>query len=419
MRPLDYFRQAGENIASAKLRTFLTALGIIIGISAVITMLAIGHGVNSAVVNAFEDLGANRLTVMPAAPRADGEGARGFGGMGMMASTLTLGDAAALRSLKGVTAVAPIVQVPATVTAAGVTLRTVVTGTSPDFAAVGGQELLDGRLFAEDSSEIVLNERAANTLFPEGPVMGAEVAINGQVFQVVGVFSNESALSQAGFGGAGGGTGAQGQGAPDAEPTSQPQLFVPVERGLELGGLQHVSQIMLMVATPDLADPVMEQGRAALRALHDDVVDFRFVSAQQLLDGFSRVFGIVTAGLAAVAGISLLVGGIGIMNIMLVSVTERTREIGIAKAIGATRKNIVLQFLLEAVLLSLLGGIIGLFVAWLGTMAAQTWLNLPAMITLDAVALAVGVSAAIGLFFGVAPAWRAARLDPIVALRHE
>jgi putative ABC transport system permease protein len=194
---------------------------------------------------------------------------------------------------------------------------------------------------------------------------------------------------------------------------------MPVGPALDMAGTQKVSQIAVVAKSPELVDATIDKIRTALVQRHNSVQDFTISSFQQLTSSFSQIFNTLTLFLAAIAGISLLVGGIGIMNIMLVTVTERTREIGIAKAIGATSGSVVAQFLVEAVTLSVIGGVLGLTVAWLGTIALGRLLGLPAVVSLSAIALAVGVSAAIGIFFGVVPAWRAARLDPIVALRHE
>jgi putative ABC transport system permease protein len=198
-----------------------------------------------------------------------------------------------------------------------------------------------------------------------------------------------------------------------------PAVYMPVDSALDLAGTQRVSQIMLTAENPEVVNSAMEGIKATLLSRHGGVQDFTISSFQQLLSSFNQVFSIITVFLSAIASISLVVGGIGIMNIMLVTVTERTREIGIAKAIGATRMNIVLQFLVEAITLSLIGGLLGLAVAWLGTWLLGQFLGLPSVFSLQAIALTVGISAAIGIFFGVVPAWRAARLDPIVALRHE
>jgi putative ABC transport system permease protein len=413
---IDNLGQAFEQIAAAKLRAFLTALGIIIGIGAVITMLAISQGVRTTVIDAFSDLGANIVTVFPGAPVQPGSQGGGFtgGAGGPVASTLTLEDAEALRGVAGVRTVAPVIIVPVMAVAGAESLPLAATGTAPSYAEMVGYELAEGRLFEEGVGEAVLNESAAARFFPDGAAVGGEIRINQEPFTVVGVLQNLESPFQQGGGAFGGSNGGQ----QDAQQ-ARPAILVPVERALEISDIRFVSQILLTVDSPEVVEQVAAEGRELLVARHDGVQDFRIVSAQQLLSGFTTIFDILTVGLAAIAGISLLVGGIGIMNIMLVSVTERTREIGLAKAIGATRGQVVLQFLTEAVILSLLGGVLGLALAWAGSLAVREWLDVPTLITPMAVALAVGVSAAIGLFFGVAPAWRAARLDPIVALRHE
>jgi putative ABC transport system permease protein len=414
MRPDDYLLGALEQIGLAKLRSFLTSLGIIIGVAAVVLILAISNGLSASVTNAFSELGSTRLTVSPSAPRPEGAGSgRGFGGgppavVGNVASTLTLDDAAALRRVDGVAAVAPVLQVAVRVGGATTGLNLAATGTAPAYAEITGQKLTFGRVFADGAGEVVLNEAAARRLFPSGPAVGQPLLVNGQGFIVVGVFADQaSPFAPPAPGGAA------------AASESSPALFLPVERALALAGTENVGQILLTVRTPEQVDSTVARVRAALRERHQGVEDFALTSAQDLLASFNQIFGILTVGLAAIAAISLVVGGIGIMNIMLVSVTERTREIGIAKAIGATRRDIVVQFLVEAVVLSMLGGFLGLVIAWLGAALLGRLTAVPATVTPAAVALAAGVSALIGVFFGVTPAWRAARLDPIVALRHQ
>jgi putative ABC transport system permease protein len=393
------------------LRSFLTSLGIIIGIGSVVLMLAVSHGVSSTVTQAFADLGTGRISVVPSAPVGEGTGSRGggFSGIGRpVASTLTVEDADALRDLDGVEASAPVVEVPTSVAGPMTTLTMAITGTTPDYHQVTALEIRDGRPFADGVAEVTVSESAAELLFGDGEVIGQALQIDGQAYTVVGVTANQ----QVPFGP----RAAEGDG---SAPRSRPVVMIPVQNALALATTQYVSQILVQADAPEAVDSVVERSRAVLLARHGGVQSFAIVSAQDLLASFNQIFDVLTVGLAVIAGISLLVGGIGIMNIMLVSVTERTREIGIAKAIGATRRNVVLQFLIEAVLLSLIGGLLGLALAWAGTVGAQQFLDVPATITPGAVALAVGVSVAIGLFFGVAPAWRAARLDPIAALRHE
>jgi putative ABC transport system permease protein len=417
MRPYDYLTGALEDIWATKLRSFLTSLGIIIGVGSVVLMMSIGAGVNSTVTGAFSDLGSTQITISPSAPRSaeseqDDEFRGGGGGRGgefgvNVASTLTTDDAVAIADVEGVAAVAPVIQVPIKVVGPAKTLDVAVTGTTSAHAAVTNQELITGRVFSDDGGEVVLNEAAAAQLFDDAAALGATVTIKDQSFTVAGIFKN--AISPF----------AQGRPGGDNEAQAQPAIFVPIEQALEMAGTEHVAQIVLTAESPEGVDATMERVRTVLLNQHEGVADFSITSFQELLSSFSEIFDVLTLFLAAIAGISLVVGGIGIMNIMLASVTERTREIGIAKAIGATRRHVVAQFLVEAVMLSALGGVIGLAVAWLGTVLLKQTLDLPAIISPATIALAIGVSAAIGVFFGVAPAWRAARLDPIVALRHE
>jgi putative ABC transport system permease protein len=409
MRYADYVTGALSAIWAAKLRTFLTALGMIIGVGSVVLLLGLGAGVEATITGSFADLGSTRITVQTSAPGAtvdDGPGGGGgdeFGGA-MVASTLTVADAAALSAADGVAAVAPVIQVPVLVSGPTTQQQLAVTGTTPDYAAVTNQELVAGRMFAADAPEAVLNEAAATALVGSGEAVGSTLTIAEQIYTVVGVVRNETPPS---FG-------------PVQDAASVPAaLFMPVDRALTMAGTEYVAQIILTAESPEQVDAALASVQRTLAAQHGGVEDFALTSAQELQASFTQIFDVITLFLAAIAGISLVVGGIGIMNIMLASVTERTREIGIAKAIGATRGNVVVQFLAEAVVLSVLGGVLGLLLAWVGTLLVSQFLGLAAVVTLPTVALAVGVSVAIGIFFGVVPAWRAARLDPIIALRHE
>jgi putative ABC transport system permease protein len=409
MRLNDYLAGALEDIAAAKLRSFLTALGIIIGVGSVVLMLSIGAGVERTVTGAFADLGSTRVTIAPSRPGAGPGGGPGGGGPGGgVASTLTVADAEAIAEVSGVAAAAPVIQVPARAEGPAGAVDLTITGTTPAYGEATGQELTTGRLFDLDADEVVLNQAAADQLVSDRDAAGQTITIRERQYTVVGVFANQqSPFAQVRSGGR------------DDEATARPIVFLPIERALDIAETRHVSQIVLIAASPEQVNNVVAEVESTMLDLHDGVDDFSVTSFQQLMESFTQIFDVLTAFLAAIAGISLLVGGIGIMNIMLASVTERTREIGIAKAIGATRRNIVLQFLTESMLLSVRGGLLGLGVAWIGTLLLQRALDLPAIVTPGAIMLAVGVSAAIGIFFGVFPAWRAARLDPIVALRHE
>ncbi|CAN5644334.1 ABC transporter permease [soil metagenome] len=411
MHPLDYMREAGTDLRSAKLRSLLTSLGIIIGVGSVVLLLSLGEGVRETITRNFADLGSTRITVTPGAP---GRG-MGGGGFGSIASTLTLDDAAAIRALDDVTAAEPLLQAVARVSTPTGPRPMAVTGTGPSYPLLTGQDLELGRT-TEDDREALLTRAAADYLFPDTDAVAATLAVDGTDFTVVGVVENLTLGLGGGQAGPGGGSGT-GNGEARG-PGFQAAIYLPAQFVMDLAGTDHVSQIIASASEPQVVDATVEQVEALLLERHG-VEDFRVDSIAELLDSFDQIFGVLTGFLAAIAGISLLVGGIGIMNIMLVVVTERTREIGIAKAIGATRRDIVLQFLTEAVLISLVGGMIGLVLAWLGLVGLGEVLGIETGLSAGIVSLALGVSIAIGVFFGVAPAWRAARMDPITALRHE
>jgi len=418
MGPLDFLTEALRDLRSAKLRSALTSLGIIIGVGSVVLMLSIGQGVRDTVSGAFAELGSTRISVSPSAPgRGGGGGGGGFGAGGGVASSLTTEDAAALEGLDGVAAVAPVVQAPARLAGPAGELSATVTGTTPEYVEINRDEIVAGTLFGADD-ELLINEAAAEALLGDADALGEQLTLDGRTFTVAGLLADvESPFAGGGAGGEGGSptSGEEGRGFGGPSPV----VIAPIDPIRELSGAERLSQIALSAASPEQVEALAKEVEAALLERHDGLDDFEVVSYQELLAQFTEVFDVLTAFLAAIAGISLVVGGIGIMNIMLVVVTERTREIGIAKAIGATRGMVVVQFLVEAVLVSLFGGLIGLTIAWLGTVAVGELFDLPALITPGTVALALGVAGTIGIVFGVVPAWRAARLDPIAALRHE
>ncbi len=406
---LMVLRAAFSALMLHKLRSFLTMLGIVIGVAAVIALVAAGEGAHAQVVSQFQSLGSNLLTVTART-------SFGFGRGGLRQSTrqLTNADAEATRSLAtSVRLVAPDFSASATVTYAGKTTSTNITGVTAEYGIVRNWSVSRGRFItAEDNDNlamvVVLGQTTVKNLFGStlaNPV-GEIIRINRQNYEVVG------ALKPKGQSG----------------PQNQDDVtFMPLRTAqLKFGGAgtTRVRSISLQVRSAEEMDLAQAQVTAILRALHDLPVgaqnDFVIQNQADLLESVAQTSGTFTTLLGSIAAISLLVGGIGIMNIMLVSVTERTREVGLRKAVGAKNRDILVQFLVEAVTLSVLGGLIGV-AAGIGAAELITPLlgGTRALVTPQNVFLALGVSLAIGIFFGLYPANRAAQLNPIDALRYE
>ena len=414
MSPLTILRTALSSLGASKLRSGLTLLGIVIGVAAVISLMAIGRGAQQAITANIEALGTNLLFVRPGATSQGGV----FGGQGS-ASTLTLGDAYALMDTvyaPSVAAVAPELRAVGQVVAGSKNTRTQVVGVTPEYQFVRNVPVASGQFVTwgqvENISAVaVLGSRVAETLFGFRDPVGQTVRINGRQFAVVGVLKSQ-----------GGGV----QGLFDDQvlaPITTVSYRLASQRTTQ-GGVT-VQTVNVQVRSGDIMDSAVQEIATVLRQRHritgDD--DFTVTSQQATVETLQQVTNVFVVFLGAIASISLLVGGIGIMNIMLVSVTERTREIGIRKAMGAKRRDILLQFVSEATLLSLGGGgagvLLGLGLSRLmdgRSLGSQT---LHTVFSGDIAVLALVVSAAIGLFFGIYPAFRAARLHPIEALRHE
>ena len=385
-------------------RSLLTTLGVVIGVAAVILIMSLGAGVQGQVTGQLDELGPNLITVAPgsggageagAGPGRDGDGGGPGGGAGAV-STLTTEDADAVAKLPSVTAASSSVLVTLPIEGAGYSF----TGVEPSYAEINSVKLQTGR-FVEGDNELVLTAASANDLLNSGPegAVGQTVAVRGEEYEVVGI-SEEST---------GGGFAAQAA-----------SSYMTVDDALALSGAQNVSQITALAANPDAVAAAADDISAELKAAHGGAEDFSVITQEQLLSSFTQITDALTIGLAGIAGISLLVGGIGVMNIMLVSVTERSREIGVRKALGASNADVLWQFLLEAVLLSVFGGLVGIGVgvgvsALLPTISA----NLATAVTLNSVLIASGASVLIGVVFGVLPAYRSAGLQPVEALRRE
>jgi putative ABC transport system permease protein len=407
MRAETYVAIAFEALVLNKARSALTMLGIIIGVFAVIVMIGLGQGSQAYVTNQVKGLGAGVLVVTPGNPKTQ----RGFGGGGLTgAQTLKLNDALALQGLPGVRFVSPQNFFQGLVTVGKTSVGAQVVGTSPNAQGVRGLRIAEGRFFTDaewrtGAKVIVIGPSLARELFKETLTapLDTRVRIGEQRFRVVGVLQ--------------GSTGA-------ALGSTDDLGFIPTRAMQSLTDTgDRLLSILVKAEADELLPVLQDQVRQVLRSRHalrpGDDDDFKIQSQADILATVTVVTGAFTVLLAGIAAISLLVGGIGIMNIMLVSVTERTREIGVRKAVGARTGAILRQFLLESATVSLAGGTIGIVLGLLAIWAVTTYARLPFVFSPLALLGAFGFSAAVGVFFGAYPALKAARLDPVEALRYE
>lgn len=385
------------------MRSFLTILGIVIGVAAVVTMVTLGQGATRMVSDQISSLGSNLLMVRPGqrlGPGRDSAGAPNF----------KKADTEAIRTqIGGLQEVVPVVAHAITLVAGNNNWSTTVNGTTNGYLVAGNWKLAAGRAFLDDEERngkavCIIGATVKKELFGNRNPLGDEVRIKTFVCQVIGLLA------------------AKGQGSMGMDQDDS--VLMPlstVQR--RLTGNQDVSSLLVSLKDGADASKVMQQIRQILRErrklAENEADNFNVMDTKQIAETLSGTIGTMTALLGAVAAVSLLVGGIGIMNVMLVSVTERTREIGIRLAIGALEQEVLLQFLIEAVMLSCLGGLIGIMLAFLACLALSTLMHIPFLFNPSINLLAFGFSAAIGIVFGYVPARRAARLDPIVALRHE
>ncbi|TNH21618.1 ABC transporter permease [Micromonospora orduensis] len=394
MRIAEAWRVALDALRANRLRSALTMLGVIIGVASVVLLVAIGTGTKQQVEQQVEGLGSNLLLVVPGKIEV---------GTAPVVSPLTLKDVDAVTRVVGdPERVAVTVASGATARAGARSDFTTVQGVLETTPAVFTRSLARGRYLTGtdvDTSRrvAVLGDSVARALFPDRDPLGQQVTLAGVRFRVIGVFAP---LGQS------------------LGVDRDDEVHVPVTAAQRLWGTQRVDGIAVKAPDRERIDELGERIVAELNRRHPDT-EFSAVTQQQILGVLGDILGVLTGVLAAIAGISLLVGGVGVSNIMLVSVRERTREIGLRKAVGARPRDIGVQFLLEAVLLTTIGGVTGMALGVGTALLVDALSPIPAAITWWSLALAFGVSAAVGIVFGVVPAQRAGRLDPVVALRAE
>ena len=402
MTPFALLRMAFKALVRNRMRTFLSVLGIVIGVAAVITMVAIGEGSKQSIKEQIGSLGANVVMIFP--------NNRATSGLRMEASSvqlLTVNDAYVLKKKNQyLTAVSPVVSSRGQVVAAGGNWPSTITGVWPEYLKIRGYEIEDGTMFEgeENMAKVcVLGKTVADNIFPGMNPVGQTVRFRNIPFKVIGLLKSKGA---GGFG--------QDQDDIILAPFSAVQRRVLATTS--------VSSIYASTANEQDAPLAVEETNAILteeKKLLPDNESFRIQTQQEMIDMVSSTANLLTMVLTAIAGISLLVGGIGIMNIMYVSVTERTREIGLRMAIGARGLDILMQFLFEAVLISLTGGFIGILFGACSSYLVKFFASWPVSITGSSIVISFSVCFATGVFFGWYPARKAARLDPIEALRYE
>ena len=398
----------GEASWGTSCGSFLTILGVVIGVSAVIALMSVGKGTTSSIVNSIQSLGANVITISPGFSSSGGI----RGGFGS-ASTLTMEDAQAIRdNVANIVAVAPSSSRFYQAIYGDQNIFTQTIGTNTSYQQVYNLALTSGDFFSDydyqhSSRVAVLGSNIAETLFPDQDATGQSIRLGNYKFEVAGVLASKGSSFS----------------------SSDNAVIIPLSTMQQIGGLTRnnkgdriISTIAIAAVDQDASAAVKADVTALLDDRHDIAIgadpDFTITSMEDIISQISQVSNYMTILLGAIAGISLLVGGIGVMNIMLVSVIERTREIGIRKALGARERDIWGQFLIEAVFLTFAGGVIGVGFGWGASLAVSKWL-ITTLVTPDIVILAVSVAIGIGVFFGFYPAWQASRLNPIEALRHE
>lgn len=401
------------SIRSAKLRSVLTMMGVVIGVFAVLVMIAVGDGVKAQVGGQISSLGTNVLTItsgqigQSSTTARNGQQQKGGGlniGSGIGTSTLTEKDAETTKNTTNVVNSATFGVLSSAVSHGALSSNTAfVVSTDPNYFIIRSVKLAEGQFFTEkDNNNLadvaIIGADTKQNLFGSNPALGQEITLRGKQFKIIGIMQKSD--TGGGFGG-----------------SSDDIVFIPTKPAAQITGKTDIYRILAQINTAGNIDSAKQSLTQTIKRDHGGAEDFSVLTQTELLGTFNSILDILTTFVVAIAAISLLVGGIGIMNIMLVTVTERTREIGIRKAMGATFGNIMGQFLTEAVIISLLGGLLGLAFSYLAGLVVKRYAGITPVFSLKALVLAVGVSLFIGIVFGTAPAIKAARKRPIQALK--
>jgi putative ABC transport system permease protein len=403
----ENLKSALVNVFSNKMRTILTMLGIIIGIASVIAITSVGNGSQQEISEQFDSLGVGKITVS----------LRSNSPRNMSTSdSLTLDDYEVLKKVEGVKYISPVYSAsyfsvklydPKETNTAS------ITGVTSDYQNIASPTLLYGRYISDSDVEnkstvVLITDTTAQKVFGycDSSVLNQKISIKSwkgsKKYTVIGIIENTQSSTES-----------------LSDNEYPEEITMPISTAQRLFGQKTLSNITLIAEDPDNSSELSEKLTAALDEFHGTTEKYTAVSTTEQLEAMNSVTGTVTLLISGVAAISLLVGGIGVMNIMMVTVTERTREIGIRKSIGAKNRDIMLQFVTEAIILTAMGGILGIFFGWLLGMVAGHFMSVTSVVSVESMVFAVGISCFIGIVFGVYPARKAARLDPIEALRYE